>query len=336
MEHEERQSKYNMLRQKIGRWFWPLLILIILFAAFMMLALLQPNNPESGRRNFFTSWQNLSPKSLSQQFISNYGNIPFLGPIINSLTGSNHKKIFTDDFSGDYRVEEDGKRADSLNPNWWVNSGGWMVVSGGTGKTVQGDLESSDKWFKNYKKNNPDDTDGGAHPQNIFRLVGREKWQNFSQEVYFRINKMNFSESMNRNESNGFLLFNRYQDGDNLYYTGLRVDGYSVIKKKLKGDYHTLAEEKIFPGPDYDRDKNPNLLPVGKWMGIKTEVKTIASGAVQINLYYKENRDSGDWKLVSDYIDTGQKGAEITSPGYGGIRTDFMDVEFSDYKIAEF
>jgi hypothetical protein len=164
--------------------------------------------------------------------------------------------------------------------------------------------------------------------------VGRDKWQNFSQEVYFKINKMNFSSSVNRNESNGFLLFNRYQDGDNLYYTGLRVDGYAVIKKKLKGDYHTLSEEKIFPGPAYDADKSPNLLPVGKWMGIKTEVITTSSGAVQINLYYKDSRDAPDWKLVANYVDTGQKGAEIMAPGYGGIRTDFMDVEFDDYKIT--
>ena len=243
------------------------------------------------------------------------------------------KKSFTEDFSGNYKVEEAGKRSDSLNKNWWVNSGGWMIVSGGTGKTVQGDLASSDKWFKKYKNSNPDDTDSVQHPQNIFRLVGRDKWQNFSQEVFFKINKINLSASANRNESNGFLLFNRYLDGDNLYYTGLRVDGYAVIKKKLKGDYHTLVEQKIFPGPDYDRDQSPNLLPVGEWLGIKTEVSTDSQGEAVINLYYKASRDSRDWKLVANYVDKGQKGDEITLPGYGGIRTDFMDVEFDDYKI---
>ena len=245
------------------------------------------------------------------------------------------QKTFTDEFAGSYKLEEDGKRADSTNPDWWVNSGGRMIVSDGTGKTIEGDLEPSDKWFKSYKKNNPDDTDGGAHPQNIFRLVGREKRQNFSQEVYFRINKINLSASENRNESNGFLLFNRYQDGDNLYYTGLRVDGYAVIKKKLDENYHTLSEKKVFSGSDYDRDKNPNLLPVNKWMGIRSEVKTNSSGGVEISLFYRESRDQGDWKLVSHYVDTGQKDDEIMAPGYGGIRTDFMDVEFDEYKIID-
>ena len=37
------------------------------------------------------------------------------------------------------------------------------------------------------------------------------------------------------------LLFNRYQDGQTLYYGGVRVDGAAVIKKKLAGVYTTLA-----------------------------------------------------------------------------------------------
>jgi hypothetical protein len=303
MEQQESQLRHNSLRRKMGHWLWPSFIVIMFAIIAIILFVAKKNNGQ-----------------------------PVLQSILNPIKNTTQKS-FADDFSGNYRLEETGKRSGSASPNWWLNSGGWMIISGGAGKTIQGDLDSGDKWFKNYKKNNPEDTDNGAHPQNIFRLVGRDKWQNFTQEVYFKINKMNFGESVNRNESNGFLLFNRYQDGDNLYYTGLRVDGYAVIKKKLKGDYHTLAEEKIFSGPNYDREKNPNLLPVGKWMGIKSVVKTNSNGDTEINLYYKENRDTGEWKLVSHYVDKGQKGEEITAPGYGGIRTDFMDVEFDDYNI---
>lgn len=253
-----------------------------------------------------------------------------------STSDSNSKKtnIFIDNFKNKNQIEETGKKAESSSGNWWVNSGGRMLISGGTGKTIQGDLPRDDKWLKAYKKNNPEDTDNGLHPQNIFRLVMRDKWENFSQEVFFRIKKMNFSASENRNESNGFLLFNRYQDGDDLYYTGLRVDGYAVIKKKIGGDYHTLAYERVFKG-DYNRDTSPNFLPVGKWIGIRSVVKTKSNGDVDISLFWKKRRSSKKWVLAAHCVDKGQKGDEITDSGFGGIRTDFMDVEFAKYKIKE-
>ena len=125
---------------------------------------------------------------------------------------------------------------------------GQMIFENGIGKTIQGDFPEGSKWQKKYEKSNPKDTDNGTHPQNIFRLVTKAKWQNFDQEAYFRINRLNLSSSDNRNESNGILLFNRYEDGDNLYYTGLRVDGTAVIKKKYAGKYYTLSEKVFFPG----------------------------------------------------------------------------------------
>ncbi|MFA5925548.1 MAG: hypothetical protein WC831_01320 [Parcubacteria group bacterium] len=253
---------------------------------------------------------------------------------LSSASKSKSGKTFSDKFTRKGYVGETAKMSESSNGRWWVNSGGRMDISGGTGKTILGNLSSGGKWFKNYKKNNPEDTDGGLHPQNIFRLVTRGKWENFSQEAYFRIRKMNLSDSENRNESNGILLFNRYQDGDDLYYTGLRVDGYAVIKKKIDGDYHTLAYERIFRG-DYDRDSNPNLLPVGRWIGIRSVVKTKKNGDVEISLYWKNKKSSKKWILAAHYTDKGQKGDEITDSGYGGIRTDFMDVEFDQYKISE-
>ena len=122
---------------------------------------------------------------------------------------------------------------------------------------------------------------------------------------------------------------NRYQNGNNLYYAGIRVDGNAIIKKKLNGKYYTLASSKIFPGT-YNRISNPNLLPKNKWIGLKTEVTNV-NGKVNIKLYVDEGR-TGNWVLVLDKTDSGGRfGTPITSAGYGGIRTDFMDVEFEEF-----
>jgi len=269
---------------------------------------------------------------VAKNFVPGWHPFSFL-----SSFSKSKKHTFVENFNKktSRKIEETGKMSQSSNKNWWVDSGGWMEISSGTGKTIEGDLSADNKWAKLYKESNSKDTDNGAHPQNIFRLVTRDKWQNFRQQAFFRINKINLSASDNRNESNGFLLFNRYQDGDDLYYAGLRVDGYAVIKKKIKSDYHTLASEKVYKGGDYNRDTNPNLLPVGQWIGLKSVVETNSSGDVDITLYYKKGRNTKGWKQIAHCVDKGQKGDQITDPGYGGIRTDFMDVEFDKYKITD-
>lgn len=225
----------------------------------------------------------------------------------------------------------------SSSPYWWVNSGGYMSMSTvGRGATVQSSLPSNDPWRALYSTNNPTDTDNGYHPQNIFRLVTRSKWQNARQEAYFVIRANNLSSSSNRNESNGLLLFNRYIDGANLYYTGVRVDGSAIIKKKIKGVYYTMAEVKnVFPGT-YNKTSNPNLLPKNKWIGLRSEVVNGANGSVSINLYMDKDW-SGVWKLVASAVDDGSKygGGALIDSGFGGIRTDFMDVEFENYRFRD-
>ncbi|HEX7586535.1 MAG TPA: hypothetical protein VF390_02800, partial [Patescibacteria group bacterium] len=138
-------------------------------------------------------------------------------------------------------LEESSSMKKSKSPDWWLNSGGIMLSNSQEFSTNFGPLPKDSSWRKLYFKTNPKDTDDGYYPQNLFRLVTNDKWENFSQSVYFNINKLNLSESKNRNESNGVLLFNRYLDGNNLYYIGLRVDGEAVIKKKIAGKYYTLA-----------------------------------------------------------------------------------------------
>ncbi len=184
-------------------------------------------------------------------------------------------------------LPEAGTLSQSWSPYWWVNSGAYLKIKDGRGSTVSGSLASSDLWYSLYAKSNPYDTDNGLHPQNIFRLLTKSKWRNFRQEAYFVIKEDNLSQSSNRNQSNGLLLFNRYQDGENLYYVGIRVDGSAIIKKKKNGIYYTMAETKnIYPG-SYDRDFTPNLLPKNKWIGLRSEIMNKENGAVEIRLYYR-------------------------------------------------
>lgn len=238
---------------------------------------------------------------------------------------------FSDKFNQKRVINEAGSMDESASPHWWVNSGGKMIVRGGVGQTVQKDLSKKSKWCKLYKKTNSGDTDGGKHPQNIFRLLTKTSWQDFSQQAYFRIRKTNKSESENRNESNGILLMSRYRDSDNLYYAGVRVDGYAVIKKKLNGEYFTLAYEKFYGGKKYDRKSRPSLLPKKKSIGLKTEVRDIDGGKVEINLFVANGR-KGKWVLAASAVDEGDV---ISGAGYAGIRTDFMDVEFDKYATTE-
>ncbi|MFZ1626414.1 MAG: hypothetical protein WAT81_01250 [Candidatus Moraniibacteriota bacterium] len=239
------------------------------------------------------------------------------------------------DFSIDAVVEETSKNNIDSNKKIWLNSGAYFISTGGIAKTVQNKLPENDPWRLLYAKNNPRDTDFGFYPQNIFRLVTIGLWDNLKQEGYFRIVKDNKSNSEYRNDSNGLLFFNRYQDGDNLYYTGIRVDGFAVIKKKIKGKYFTLAYNQIYPGK-YDREKNPNLLPHGEWIGLRSEVKDIDDNSVSVKLFIDRERN-GNWELVAEAIDEGKKYGKkpFFEAGHGGIRTDFMDVEFDDYRIEE-
>ncbi len=242
---------------------------------------------------------------------------------------------FSEDFGGNLILEETGQMDDSKNTDWWVNSGAFLFIENGSGRTIMGELNDGDKWQKNYKDYNADETDSGFHPQNIFRLVTRTEWKNIMQECYYKIDRYILSDAKERSASNGVLLFNRYQDGDNLYYTGVRVDGQAVIKKKYKGEYFTMAEKQLYEG-QYNRDNNPNLLPLNTWIGVKSEVMENSDGTVAIKLFL-DNDHSGNWTLALEVVDDGVSfgGSSIDDAGYAGIRTDFMDVEFDDYKVEE-
>jgi len=244
---------------------------------------------------------------------------------------------FSDNFNENKVIEESGGMNESSNPYWWINSGAFLIKEGGVGKTLFGGISTNSKWQNAYLQHNAVDTDNGYHPQNIFRLITRSKWQNFQQTIYAKIEKYNLSESRNRSESNGLLLFNRYIDSDNLYYTGIRVDGTAVIKKKINGNYYTLAQKSFYKADvPYNRDTNPNIIPSQKWIGLRSEIKTNPDNTVSIKFFIDKDK-TGNWILAVEAKDDGKTygGSAILSEDYAGIRTDFMDIEFDDYKIIK-
>lgn len=239
-------------------------------------------------------------------------------------------------FLQDQVVGEVPREELSENEQWWVSSGGELLISDGVAKTITGDLDETSEWFEPYSiGSNALITDGGRHPQNIFRVVQRDTWTNFSQEVYFYNERYNESESAEREASNGVFLMNRYIDQDNLYYVGFRVDGTVVIKKKVEGVYHTIYTDTLFEGV-YDRDTNPSLLPEKTWIGLRSVMEDIPGGQVNIKVYIDRDR-RGSWELLGSALDDGKTygGEALTSAGKAGLRSDFMDVWYDDYSATD-
>lgn len=253
--------------------------------------------------------------------------------IISSAPSVTSEEQLLQGLSSDITLQETGSLNESASAGWWLNSGGYWYMQNGVGSTVQGSLPANDPWRLRYAASSAWDTDNGYHPQNLFRLFTKQKSQNVQQEAYFMVTKDNLSSSSNRNASNGLLLMSRYQNGNALYYAGLRVDGLAIIKKKVNGVYYTLAQKIVFPG-NYHRSKNPNLLPHNNWMGIRTETVNNTDGSVTIKVYMDNGR-TGNWQLVTQATDAGSQGARITAEGHNGIRTDFMDVKVDGYKATQ-
>lgn len=242
--------------------------------------------------------------------------------------------LFAESFDSDFSIEESNTPENAKNSNWWLSSGGIFSINQGIGQTLHGELPRLSFWRLAYALSNPVDTDQGSHPQNIFRLVIKKKVRDYSQTLHFKIDGYNLSKSKNRNETNGVFLMGRYQDKNNVYYAGVRVDGAAVVKKKINGEYYTIGYTQIFEG-EYDRERNPSLLPKNEWIGLRVDIETISDKSVFITLFIDKEND-GNWQKVLTAQDDGERygGASFMEAGYAGIRTDFMDVSFDDYKIV--
>lgn len=216
----------------------------------------------------------------------------------------------------------------SADTNWWLNSGGVFYGNATGGTTGQGEFPPGSKWQVRYAARNPQDSDGGSHPQNVFRLVRRQILADPHQEMTVRLVRIHPSGSPNRNDSNGIFLLSHYLSGDRVYSAGLRVDGAAVVKKSQGRRFFTLAYRKLYPGR-YDRERVQNLIPENRDITLATDVVTSPDGSVDIDLYV-------DGSLVLEAVDRGGGGdAPITQPGYVGIATDFMDAEFRGYEARE-
>ncbi|MDF2460600.1 MAG: hypothetical protein K0S68_3 [Candidatus Saccharibacteria bacterium] len=244
-------------------------------------------------------------------------------------------KSFSDKFQDQRVIEESNPIEESADPNWWLNSGARLDIRDGVAQTIQGSLDPEDPWHRAYASNSG--ADRGRHPQNLFRLVLRQEYQNPEQQFYFRVDQINLSKDPERDAWSGVFSMSRYGDqGDTLYYTGFRVDGSAVIKKKVGGVYaDSLAEVPVFDGAEYDRTKNPNLLPEDRWIGLRSAVTTNANRTVSITLWVDVD-GNGLWQQVAQATDSSTSGMPpITGSGLVGIRTDFMDASLRDYSVRE-
>ena len=241
-------------------------------------------------------------------------------------------RVFGDGFDSSIVVNETTESANSVSPNWWLDSGANINVANGVGSTIVG--EAPEGYYRTrYAQRNPVDTDGGAHPQNVFRLLTTRTWSGATrQECYFRVLDYHLSNSPQRYDPNGLLIFTRYKDHDNLYYAGIRVDGHAVVKKKSAGVYYTLAERQVLPG-HYDRVKEPTLLPKHRWIGLRSEAVDNRDGSVTVSLYMDEHAN-GVWKLLAEGIDAGVGGKPFRGQTRTGVRTDFMDVQLDNFAVS--
>lgn len=231
---------------------------------------------------------------------------------------------------GDGVLEEAGNLPASADPDFWLSSGARFFRDGDSGRTLVGGLPPEDPWRQRYARSNPVDTDGGARPQNVFRLLRRVQRQNLRQSVRFRILRVNASPSPNRNASNGVFLFQRYESQNDLYASGVRVDGQAVIKKKHGGRTFTLALAPVFTdGPAYDRSSTPNRIPTDRAVTLATETLDQPDGSVLLRLSV-----DGDPRLEA--VDRGQGSTgPLLGVGLAGIRSDFFDLELSGYRVAD-
>lgn len=216
-------------------------------------------------------------------------------------------------------LEESGSPQTSSSSSFWLNSGGRFHREGAGGRTIQGELPEGDPWRAAYRASSPTATDDGRHPQNLFRLVTQSSAVDARARVTFVVRATNRSASPARNASNGVFLFLRYRDGDHLYVAGVRVDGQAAIKKKV-GTYRTLAIRPLFEGSPgaWSRDGNANLIPEGRPISLTAEV---VGDPPVIRLFV-------DGALVLETVDGA---SPAIAEGRSGIRSDFMDVEFSDF-----
>ena len=303
----------------------PLMVLVLLFASGAVLY---------AAKNFFPTESEVSEKTYVATTTTE--SVLKDSHLLRTSEEKSSSYLLSENFDVNTTIHQAARKDLSQSDVWWVNSGGLLVIENGIASTLIGRLPTGSTLQERYV-GKAERTDGGFRPQNIFRLLTIEKWKDTSIELVFRVVGTDSTPSIERTASNGILLFGRYQDQDNLYYAGIRVDGYLMIKKKKDGEYKTLALQKVFDGT-YDKEKTPNLIPQNKWMRLRAVYSNVRSELVDIEVSIDTDND-GEFDSETVVLDRGQFFGNFDTPytqeGHAGIRTDFMDVEFSDYSITD-
>ncbi|MES2213659.1 MAG: LamG domain-containing protein [Patescibacteria group bacterium] len=241
---------------------------------------------------------------------------------------------FSYPFSSSGTLDESSTATTSTSQYWWLASGAQLVIGNGVGSTITGSIPVTNIWNKLYTTNFYTSSDGGVHPQNVFRLIFRTPVLHTSAQIYFNRTKNNLSNSVNRHPYNAESLLARYIDDNNYYFASIRSDGTVTIKKKMNGVYQTLASKKILPGV-YSDILNPDLIPLNTWIGLKLIAIDSLTGTTTLS-FYSDIGKTGIWKLELTADDDFSKyGRAITAPGLVGIQSDFADTLFDDFQLVD-
>ncbi len=231
-------------------------------------------------------------------------------------------------FNADGRLPEAGSAGASWSPYLWLQSGGYLDIANGVGSTITGALPVSDPMHATYANAYAVSSDGGAHPQNLFRLFTKASMGDGSASIYVDRTADNLANTANRRPYTGESVIVRYQDAGHYYYAGIRDDGYAVIKKDVGGTYETLAAAKVFPGT-YNSASNPSLIPLGQWIGMKLDAVNTSSGVALT--FSTDVGKTGTWKPVLSATDTSNP---ITAAGTVGIESDYSDASFDNLRLT--
>lgn len=237
--------------------------------------------------------------------------------------------LFDYTFNAPGTVFEASNPSASWSPYLWLASGAKLAIQGGAGASLQGDLPAGDPWRVRYADTLAVSSDGGAHPQNVFRLFAKYPVKDASLTTYVNRERDNLSNVENRRGYDGESLIARYQGANEYYLATVRDDGLVSIKRVRDGTYTTLATARVFPGV-YDAQSNPDLIPLGKWIGMRFETYDTATSTV-LSLYTDVN-DTGVWTLSARGIDASD--ARIDSGGLMGVTSDYADVALRSLVIA--
>lgn len=218
----------------------------------------------------------------------------------------------------------------SSSPYFWLRSGGILSISGGRAYSNQGKLAATNYWRTKYDAMNPTATDNGYRPQNVFTMFSRASLTNVSVQIYVDRVRDNLSNNANRHPYNGEMLYARYVDDNNYYLAGLHADGTVLIQKKVDGVYTTLASKQFFAG-SYGANGDYDLIPGGKWLGIKFLVANNVNGTPVLSVY-TDIGWSGSWKLALTAKDSG---STITGAGLAGITSNFADIELDNFVLSD-